>query len=269
MNRQVFQAVKIDYAKNPKITVSIDDKAASISNQQQVTHSSFKGRRITLPPTNNIGFIPHLESDSTLLLNEQFEAIPIEQFSSQQLFHYFEIGYRGTIQPKIYLDSNVQEEESYQQSLSFIGNPDADTARIYFNALAFGYIPHIWHQNYAVAGSNPPYPYDGEILWSRPIALPPRFYRGIRTHSEFQITYKGSVSIQWYLDGESIGTYDFTNQQGKTVTVKNYFPSGTIGHILQYKQTNTSSGGKIYMVETDVTLADLEQQSMRPQAEEG
>jgi hypothetical protein len=99
------------------------------------------------------------------------------------------------------------------------------------------------------------------------VALPPRFYRGIRTHAEFQITYKGDVNIQWYLDGTSIGTYSFDSQN--IVTDKAYFSSGTIGHVLQYTHTNPEDGGKIYIVETDVTLADLEQQAMRPQAEEG
>jgi hypothetical protein len=197
-----------------------------------------------------------LESSTTRLQNFQFDALPIESFNQQQLFHYFEVGFRGTgtLTPRIYLDGTIQA-----QNFNTSTSEATETIRVYFDALAYGYIPHIHNTGTSTA--------DAEILWARPVALPPRFYRGIRTHAEFQITFKGDVDIQWYLDGTSIGTYNFSSTN--TTTEKAYFPSGTIGHVLQYTHTNPASGGKIYIVETDVTLADLEQQGMRPQPEEG
>jgi hypothetical protein len=191
-----------------------------------------------------------------LLQNENFEGVPIESFSQQQLFHYFEYGMRGTgtLIPKIYVDG-TEQSQSYSVSTS----DTVEVYRIYFNPLAYGYIPHLHNTGTSTD--------DAEILWARPVALPPRFYRGVRTHAEFQITYKGDVDIQWYLDGTSIGTYSFSTTN--TTTEKAYFQSGTIGHVLQYVHSNPEDGGKIYIVETDVTLGDLEQQAMRPQAEEG
>jgi len=281
MNRTIYQAVRVEYSGSPNISVSVD-ALPLISAQTLPYHSTFRGRRITLPVTSNntslnySGFISHLESSSTQLQNENFEGVPIESFSQQQLFHYYDVGFRGTsLQPEIYLDE-VAQTKNFQTvngiATTISTSKKADTVRVYFDQLAYGYIPHI--HNLALT--------DAEILWARPVALPPRFYRGIRTHAEFQITYKGDVDIQWYLDGTSIGTYNFDSTEvvGQdsngnditdyiTKTEKAYFQSGTIGHVLQYIHTNPEDGGKIYIVETDVTLADLEQRAMTPQAEEG
>jgi hypothetical protein len=260
MQLQVFQAVRVEYTESPTLKVSVDGQT-KLSGFDLAQHDTFKGRRVTLP-VSTIGYLPHIEvTDSTLLQNEQFEAIPIENFSQQQLFHYYELGFRtGTndgsnvLTPKIYLDNTEQT-----QTFNIDTNLATDTTRIYFDALAYGYIPHVHN---VASSSN-----DAEILWARPVALPPRFYRGIRTHAEFQITYQGDVDLEWYLDGTSIGAYTDFNSSS-TVTEKAYFPSGTIGHVLQYTHTNPEASGKVYIVETDVTLADLEQQAMRPQAEE-
>ena len=266
MNRTIFQAVRVEYAGNPSITVSVDAQAV-LSAYALPNHNTFRGRRITLPvldgttKLNYSGYISHLESTSTQLQNETFEGVPIENFSQQQLFHYYDVGFRGTsLQPEIYLDE-VAQTKNFQivnsTATTISTTKQTDTVRVYFNELAYGYVPHI--HNLATT--------DSEILWARPVALPPRFYRGVRTHAEFQITYKGNVDIQWYLDGTSIGTYSFSSSN--TTTEKAYFQSGTLGHVLQYIHTNPEDGGKIYIVETDVTLADLEQRAMTPQAEEG
>jgi len=252
MQLQVFQAVRVEYAQQPTIQVNVD--GSQVDSRQLPSQSTFRSRRITLP-VNTVGYISHLESSTTRLQNFQFDALPIESFNQQQLFHYFEVGFRGTgtLTPRIYLDGTIQA-----QNFNTSTSEATETIRVYFDALAYGYIPHIHNTGTSTA--------DAEILWARPVALPPRFYRGIRTHAEFQITFKGDVTVQWYLDGTSIGTYSFSSTN--TTTEKAYFPSGTIGHVLQYTHTNPASGGKIYIVETDVTLADLEQQGMRPQPEE-
>jgi len=256
MNRVLYQAVNIEYFGNPTVTVSVDGSAV-LSDHALPSQTTFRKRRVTLPVATS-GFISHLVSTSTNLLNQDFEAVPIESFNQQQLFHYYEFGFRGTgqLQPKIYLDGTEQTENL---GTGVNTSQVVDTMRLYFNPLAYGYVPHIHN-----AGTTD---VDAEILWARPVALPPRFYRGVRTHAEFQITYKGNVDVQWYLDGTSIGTYSFSSSN--TTTEKAYFPSGTIGHVLQYIHTNPEDGGKIYIVETDVTLADLEQRAMTPQAEEG
>jgi len=269
MQRNIYSAIRLEYSQQPTIKVSVD--GALVSTIALPYQEKFKGRRITLPSSVS-GYIPHMETlTAGLLQNENFEGVPIESFSQQQLFHYFEYAMRGagTLVPKIYVDGTEQG-----QSYSISTSETVEVYRIYFDSLAYGYIPHMHNTGTSTA--------DAEILWARPVALPPRFYRGVRTHAEFQITYKGNVDIQWYLDGTSIGTYSFDSTEvvGQdsngnditdyiTKTEKAYFQSGTIGHVLQYIHLNPEDGGKIYIVETDVTLADLEQRAMTPQAEEG
>ena len=254
MQRNVYSAFRLEYSGQPTVKVSVD--GTLVSTIALPFHSTFRGRRMTIPESVS-GYISHMETTSAInLQNESFEAVPIESFSQQQLFHYIEYGFRGAgnLVPTVYLDGSAQT-----QTYTITTTEDVDVARIYFNALAYGYIPHLFNNGTRTD--------DAEILWARPVALPPRFYRGIRTHAEFQITYKGNVNLEWFLDGTSIGTYNFSTTN--TVTEKAYFPSGTIGHVLQYIHKNPEDGGKVYIVETDVTLGDLEQQAMRPQAEEG
>jgi len=259
MSPLVFQAINVEYTEHPNIRISLDGQLVRQHNLP--LHETFKSSRITLP-VDAVGFLPHVEfTDTRILQNHSFESIPLSSFSEQQLFHYYEVGYRTSdssnfLTPKIYLDGDEQDQ-SFNIFLS--GTQKVDTFRIYFDALSYGYIPHI--HNTASAS------HDAEILWAKPVALPPRFYRGIRTHSEFQVTYKGDVDLQWYLDGEVHGSPYYLDTVTTTTTKKQYFPSGTVGHVLQYKHMNPEAGGKVYMVETDITLADIEQQALTPQVE--
>jgi len=262
MNRVLFQAVRVEYFKDPSITISVDGvNLTGMVDYALHAQNTFRGRRITLPVATS-GYIGHMISSQSFLLNYQFEATPIEAFSQQNLFHYYEVGFRGSgeLRPEIYLDG-VTQDTSFRiknnSPVTISTSQHTDTVRVYFDPLAYGFIPHIHN----IGTSD----VDAEILWARPVQLPPRFYKGLRTHAEFQITFKGNIELEWFLDGQSIGTYTYS--ESSTVTKKDYFPSGTIGQVLQYVHLNPEDGGKIYMVETDQTLADLEQQAMRPQPE--
>lgn len=259
MNRVLFTALRVEYIGAPTITVSVDGTNV-MSSIALPTHNTFRGRRITLPAAT-AGYIGHLSSTSTALLNYVFETAPIEAFSQQQLYHYYELGFRGsdTLRPQVYVDG-TQKDLLYTDATKkeTATNQAIETMRIYFDALSYGFVPHI-HNTTSTTN-------DAEILWAIPRALPPRYYRGIRTHAEFQITFKGSVEIQWYLDGTAHGSsYSFSSSDTKTE--KRYFPSGTVGFILQYRILNPAEG-KVYVVETDITLSDIEQQTMTQQAEE-
>jgi len=249
--KSFFPAVRLQYSGSPTFVATVD--GTTIYNNTLPTLSSLQERRLTLPFLQLGSFAQYKFSVDDPSFQCQFEKIDSTNFTQQTLFHHYDIGFVGQITPKIYLDSTtVAQAQTYTSpSAAFIQN-----IRCYFNPLAYGYVPHIDNTNL-----------NGEVLWARPIALPPRFFRGIRTHSEFQITFQGDVDIEWFLDGTSIGTYTFSSITN--VTEKAYFPASTIGNVLQYSHTNPEVGGKIYTVETDVTLGDLEQQNMRPQVEEG
>ena len=249
--RKYYPAVHLQYSGSPTLTLRFDGGSPLVLPLPPHVH--VRHRRLTLP-TMQFGVFPQYQyntTDPAALC--QFESLAATAFQEQQLFHYFEFGYRGAVTLACAIDG-LGQSQSYSLSTTKL----TDTHRLYFNPLAYGFVPHIHNSNSG----------DGEILWARPMSLPPRFYRGLRTHAEFQIVFSGRVELNWYLDGNRLDhNYVFEDNTGKTMTEKEYFPSGTLGHVLQYVQINNPSEGKIFSVETDVTLADLEQQSMSQQPE--
>jgi len=244
--KKYYPAVQLQYSGSPTLSLRFDGGSPVVITLPAQVHA--RHRRLTLP-TMQFGVFSQYQyntTDPAALC--QFESLAATAFQEQQLFHYFEFGYRGAVTLECDIDG-VGQSQSYSLSTTKL----TDTHRLYFNPLAYGFVPHIHNSNSG----------DGEILWARPMSLPPRFFRGVRTHAEFQITYVGTVDIDWYLDGVLKHSYEFTSTEVKTE--KAYFPSGTVGHVLQYRHTNPEEGGRVYSIETDITLADLEQQSMTEQ----
>ena len=106
---------------------------------------------------------------------------------------------------------------------------------------------------------------DNTKQWSdykcKTVALPTRFNKGIRRHSEYQVTYRDEVQLAVFLDGRKVVDRNLKDQQvpqdGGFTTFKDYFPSDSNGNILQYMQT--SGDGRYCAFLTDQTLLDLEQ----------
>ena len=241
--RSVHQAFEIQYVGAPVVNVYVDGAQSYSSNITLPNHPHPATRRVTLPHSQ-VGYFAEFKSYSPITVTPVgFESVPLSQYQNQQLFHYIEFAYRGDVNFQIYADRAVQT-----QTKTYSIDAAVDTRRIYFDALAFGYVPHL----YCDPSST------GEVLWSKPVALPPRFFRGVRTHAEFQINFIGDVTLRWYLDGEAIGDWEFSSTT--TTTEKTYFPSSTTGYILQYR--HIAGDGRVYTVETDITLADMEQQTM-------
>lgn len=243
--RQYIHAIQVQYrGLGNELVISMDGNSLG---KIYLPDQDLQRRRVTLPVCL-FGTFPQyqfntIEPDNLL----EFERVAEKAYQQQQLFHYFDVGIRGQVSMQVYVDNLLQS-----QAFTFKGTQDPTNIKIYFDEIAYGYIPHLHN-----TGS-------GEVLWANPVALPPRYYRGRRTHAEFQITYSGNVELQWYLDGELVSDpYEFLSS--KTITEKRYFPTGTVGHVLQYRHLNPQEGGKVFMVETDQTLADLEQQAMQPQ----
>jgi hypothetical protein len=76
------------------------------------------------------------------------------------------------------------------------GDKKIDTRRVYFPPLAYGWVPQL---KQVVSSS-----VDGQVLSSRIRALPTRFYKGEREHSEVQVTHQGNLELEVYLDGQLI-----------------------------------------------------------------
>ena len=104
----------------------------------------------------------------------------------------------------------------------------------------------------------------------KPVALSPKYYKGLKTHTEYQVTYQGQVEMALFLDGEQLSKEWLPEilipQDGGYKTHKDYFPSNATGQVLQWVQTD--GDGDIALFETDQTLLDMEQpQEPTPQGQ--
>jgi len=253
MPRQVFTAVNIKYKGQPTVSFSVDG-VTGLGDQQFPNHTKLLQRRVALPP-GMIGFTPQVVSPFQGSFTYQFEGLPEVEFSQHQLFHYFEVTFSGTVEFAVYVDEVIKKPSmGTSDSITLTARDDRkqDTRRIYFPALSFGWIPHVKH----IVNSSQ----DGQIFSSRPKALPARFYKGEREHTEAQITYQGNVNLDVYMDGTKVGDYQLSaNRYDENAyqTIQEYLPSGTRGNVLQWVQS--SGDGEVALFETNITLTDATQ----------
>ena len=103
-----------------------------------------------------------------------------------------------------------------------------------------------------------------EMVTCEILAAPISSHKIIKELSEAQITYKGEVTVEFYFDGELLGTSRiFSSSYWKTE--KFYLPSGSRGYIFQWKQIDNVSGeprGYVGSLETDLLLGDKETPSV-------
>jgi len=99
-----------------------------------------------------------------------------------------------------------------------------------------------------------------EMVTCNIVAAPVASHRVIKELSEAQITYKGEVTVEFYFDGELLGTSRiFSSSYWKTE--KFYLPSGSRGYIFQWKQIDNVSlepRGYVGSLDTDLILGDTE-----------
>ena len=99
-----------------------------------------------------------------------------------------------------------------------------------------------------------------EMVTCEILAAPIASHKIIKELSEAQITYKGEVTVEFYFDGELLGTSRiFSSSYWKTE--KFYLPSGSRGYIFQWKQIDNVSGeprGYVGSLDTDLLLGDTE-----------
>ena len=253
MARQVFHAINLRYKGQPTISVTIDGTAI-VTNQQLPNHSVLRQRRVELPP-GMVGYTPQLQSTFKESLTHQFEGVPETSYSRQQLFHFFEVQFSGTVQLEIYADEirqKINNGSDENITLTARDSRAQDIRRVYFPPLTYGWVPQLKH---LVNASQ-----DGQVLSSQLRSLPARFFKGEREHSEIQTTFQGDVTLDVILDGETLDTYNFNadpyNPSAFT-TEKEYLSSGARGHVLQWIQT--SGNGEVAVFETDTTLTDRDQ----------
>ena len=256
MPRQVYHALNMRYKGQPTISVTIDG-TAKVSSQQMPSHSVMKNRRLELP-AGVIGYIPQVQSTFTGALTTAFDGVPEAQYAQQQLFHFFEVQFNGTVKLEIYAD----EVKKYLNNagvtditLTVRDSKVQDTLRVYFPELTYGWVPQLKH----VVDSSQ----DGQVFSSTLRALPSRFSRGEKEHSEIQVTHQGNVVLDVFLDGKMLDKYSFDADRydkDAFITQKEYLPSGSTGNVLQWIQR--SGDGEVAMFETNTTLTDRDQPEM-------
>ena len=252
--RQVYHSIIIEYIDTPVISVSID--GSSVISSLTLPENTVRKTRILALPETAIGFVPQFTSTNTTDIRYQFAGTPEEQYKDQQLFQYYEVSLKGSVRLNLFLDQVAIKPNASIKTyvdLSVRENRVQDTRKIFFPALSYGYIPHL---SQTLSNTN-----SGQVISARPVALPTRFNKGIRRHSEYQVTYRDEVQLAVFLDGRKVVDRNLPDQQipqdGGFSTFKDYFPSDSNGTVLQYMQT--SGDGEIALFETDQTLLDVEQ----------
>ena len=252
--RKVFQNVIVQYKGQPTISVAVDG-IAILSDIQLPNHETLLKRNIQLP-ANAIGEHAQLTTEYQGALIYDFIELSEQQFMQMQLFQFYEVKISGQVQVELYLDG-VQLNPNNGADNSITITPRTgrteDTRRVYFPPLSFGYVPQL-KQN--ILSSN-----SGQVLYAIPKALPPRFYKGLREHSQVQVTHQGAVNVNVYLDGNLLSEYPLTGGEKGYVTTQEYLPAGSKGNIIQWIQSDSNliTSGEIALFETNTTLTDRDQ----------
>ena len=209
------------------------------------------------------GFVNQLYSDHDGVLDYTLIETTVTEYSTQQLWHYFEVTYNGEVEVTVFLDEKKVDDES-KLTLPNILNYGAGvtqrqthTAKVFLPPLAFGRVPHI------VTNDSK----RGQILSMAPVALPSRFYNKVQSVDEVQVTYKGDIWVSFYMDGVQLGKSYHLNSdidkdgEGIYKSERLYLSEGGTGTVFQWRQT--AGSGDVVVVETNATLADMEPTQQR------
>ena len=254
----VLRGVTLLYKSRPQFKISLDGTTIqTVAVDTVPSQTKFAPRNITLP-SGHIGYFPHLESTSTSdIADFNFITEPSALYSEQIVWHFYEVTFSGTVNVSLYLDNVLLVGDGDDSSASTSKKPLTtskiqETVKVYLPALSYGRLPHVLNDKSDA----------GNILGWNPIALPVRFYKTLEGVSECQITYKGDVFVDFYIDGVKLGdTYQFDEQFDDTGTsiyaVESFLlPENSGGYVFQYIQI--SGDGDIISVETDAHQLDLQ-----------
>ena len=255
---QVIRGVTLLYKGSPQFTVSLDGASISSTNASVVpTQAKFAPRNITLP-SGHIGYFPHFESTNTSdIADFNFITEPSALYSEQIVWHFYEVTFSGTVNVSLYLDNVLlvgdgDDSSATTSKKTLTTSKIQETVKVYLPALSYGRLPHVLNDKSDA----------GNVLSWNPVALPVKFYKTLEGVSECQITYKGDVFVDFYIDGVKLGdTYQFDEQFDDTGTsiyaVESFLlPENSGGYVFQYIQI--SGGGDIISVETDAHQLDLQ-----------
>ena len=264
-DRKVFQSMLLEYLGKPTVKVTIDGShVLTATGKTLPEHTVRQTRRVSLPAGSH-GYVPQMSADITEVTRSQFEGVSEAQYRENTLFHYYEITFLHGLQVKMFIDEvAIKPNNGTDKVLSLKprSGRKQDTIKVYFPPLSYGYIPHI---EQVISSAQ-----KGQILASKAVALPVKYYKGLKSHAEYQVTYQGNVKLALFMDGEELVDEWLPEilipQDGGYKTHKDYLPANSSGQVLQWVQTG--GDGDIALFETDQTLLDMEQpQQQTPQGQ--
>lgn len=249
--RTIARALRVEYIGSPTFSLHVDGETL-VDAVQLPTQTIRKTRRILLPP-GLVGYVHQPTFSGYPVQRFELETDPVEQFSTMVLFHYWEVTFEGTVSLKLHMDEVQRKINSRVDEITLTtrNSRRQDTRRVYYPPLMWGYVPHLEQTNIDTNA--------GQVHRAVPVALPARYYRGLREHSEVQITYQGFVDLEVYLDGDMIALFNLDAEvnEEEFLTVKRYLPAGSRGYALQW--TQFAQDGEIAVFESDTTLTDIQQ----------
>lgn len=256
--RIILRGIRMHYTGSPTIVVTLDGENVSTISDLP-THTTYKTRVVTLPQ-GYYGFIPHYTSDSTDLMDAEFMAENPATYNAQNLWHYYEVTYTGTVNVSLYVDEDLKlgdgdGQDSTKSKKTLVASRNQETTKVYLPPLSYGRVPHVLNDTSD----------QGEIIRWTPVVLPARFYSTLAGVGEGKITFRGECFVDFFLDGERIGEgYHFVSEKDRNGEFAYssqvfYFNENTSGRVFQYEQT--SGEGDILLVETDAHPVDVEPQS--------
>ena len=252
--RTIARALIVEYVGQPSFSYFVDNSTI-LTDEELPNHPVRKTRRVLLPE-GVIGYAHHVTFNNASVYRHTIDLDNIDLYSVFNLYHYYEVTFEGTVTLEVYMDEVKKDinNEVSTITLSTRGDKRQDTRKLYFPALSWGYIPHIKQTTVSTNA--------GQIHRAVPVALPARFYRGLRDHSEVQVTYQGFIKLDLFLDGRLLDSAEFDAEvnEEEFQTKKHYLPSGSKGYALQWIQKDiTNFDGEIAVFESDVTLTDYQQ----------
>lgn len=249
--RKIARALRVEYIGSPRFSVHVD--GTTLVDGVQLPNQSVRKTRRVLLPAGLVGYVHQVTFDQDPVQRFVLESDPVEQFSTMILHHYYEVTFEGTVTLGLAMDEVQRQINNRVDTLTLTTRAGRrqDTRRVYYPPLMWGYVPHLSQTN---IDTN-----DGQVHRATPVALPTRFYRGLRDHSEVQITYQGFVDLEVYLDGDLISTQNLEAEinEEEFLTEKRYLPAGSRGYALQWIQFDQD--GEIAVFESDTTLTDMQQ----------
>ena len=138
--RNVFQAILIEYLGEPVIKATVDGtNILTPTGKKLPEHTVRQTRRVSLPKGSH-GYVAQLSSDLTDITRYQFESKPEASFRENVLYHYYELTFNKNLQVKLFMDEvSIKPNNSTDKSVTLKprNGRNQDTMKVYFPPLKF------------------------------------------------------------------------------------------------------------------------------------